>query len=61
MYEMKLDDVRYGARARKIVDVLSLKDGMSMVILRGGVLYGVKCFKFLIEGMIEFMYKVFNF
>ena len=60
-YETKLDDVRYGARARKTVDVSPSKDGMSTVTLRGGVSYGVKRSKPLIEGTIELTHKVFNF
>ena len=52
--------LRRAGRA-KTVDVSPSKDGMSTVTLRGGVSYGVKRSKPVIEGTIELTHKVFNF
>ena len=41
-YETRRDDVRYGARVRKLLDVTPSGSGMTTLGIRGGVSYGIK-------------------
>jgi hypothetical protein len=60
-YETARDDVRYGARARKTLDVSPSGNGMSTLELKAGVSYGMKHHKPEVEGKLELTQKVFNF
>ncbi|CEF98552.1 unnamed product [Ostreococcus tauri] len=60
-YETRRDDVRYGARVRKLLDVTPSGSGMTTLGIRGGVSYGIKRQAAEIEGTIELTHKVFNF
>jgi len=60
-YDTTRDDVRYGARVRKTLDVSAARDGMTTIKAKAGVSYGAKDHRALIDGSIELEHKVFNF
>lgn len=60
-YETRRDDVRYGARVRKVVDVTPSGSGMTTLEFKGGVSFGVKHHSPETEGTVELTHKVFNF
>jgi len=60
-YDSTRDDVTYGARVRKTVDVSASRDGMTTIEAKAGVSYGAKDHRAATEGSIELQHKVFNF
>ena len=60
-YDTTRDDVRYGARVRKTLDVSAARDGMTTIEAKAGVSYGAKDHRALVDGSIELEHKVFNF
>lgn len=60
-YETRRDDVRYGARVRKTLDVSPSRDGMSTLEFKGEVSYGAKVHRPEVQGTVELTHKVFNF